>query len=147
MGSEMCIRDRPTPAEGEVGTACSSDAQCDTALSCMPTGRARECTVTDCASCPDGWICDDTGTHCIHDPAVAPPPPPADASTPDAATADASDDAAVDTGAADAAPRPTTPSTGTASGSCNAGRVGSSGAVPAWAFALLGLALVRRRAR
>lgn len=93
----------PEPRPGAMGDACSSDAQCDTDLVCLPTGTARECTTLDCEACPEGWLCDVDSPRCVRDPALAPPPPPpppADAAPVE--PADAAVDAPAEAGAPDA---------------------------------------------
>jgi len=74
----------PSPGSGDQGQACLSDIECAAAFNCLPTGRTRECTATDCAACPAGWVCSEEGDRCVRDPSIAPAdaaPAPADAST------------------------------------------------------------------
>jgi MYXO-CTERM domain-containing protein len=129
----------PQERPGTLGDPCASASQCGESFTCLPTGPARECTVTDCVSCPDGFLCDETSLRCLRDPSVA--PPPVDAGPPPAADvplAPPSDVAATDGGAP-----PTAAATST---SCAVGRVGAAGGRPAFALlALLGLAGRRRR--
>lgn len=133
----------PQERGGTLGDPCASASQCAESFTCLSTGTARECTVTDCVSCPDGFVCDETTLRCLRDPTVAPPPvdagaPPAD--VPAAPTADVA--APVEAGPVAA---PTAAATST---SCAVGRVGSTGGHPTLAvLALLGLAARRRRGR
>lgn len=68
--------DPPQSRAGAMGDECASDDQCDIPLLCLPVGSVRRCTIDDCASCPAGWVCNDTHRHCVLDPAAPPPPPP-----------------------------------------------------------------------
>ncbi|MFO0604043.1 MAG: trypsin-like serine protease [Polyangiales bacterium] len=132
----------PPPARpGEIGEACASDVQCNTEYVCRMTGAARECTTTDCAACPEGWVCAQDMSRCIHDPRLAPPPdaaaPPPDAAAP-------ADAPAADAPAADAALRP--PVVAQPSSGCNANAAAPS-AHGAWALAAALAAVFGRRRR
>ncbi|MFO0630046.1 MAG: S1 family peptidase [Polyangiales bacterium] len=70
----------PQARPGALGDPCASASQCAESLTCLPTGAARRCTVTDCVSCPDGFLCDESTLRCLRDPSV--PPPAADAGAP-----------------------------------------------------------------
>lgn len=131
----------PQAREGTLGDPCASASQCGESFTCLPTGTARECTVTDCVSCPDGFLCDETSLRCLRDPSVA--PPPVDAGAPPPADVPAADAAApVEAGPVAA------PSAAATSTSCAVARVGSTAGHPCLALlALLGLAVRRRRAR
>jgi|GEM_PF-5216595 len=142
----------PVPEErfGAQGEGCASAAQCDTTLVCLPTGVARECTVTDCEGCPEGWLCNDEGNRCVRDPSTI-PPPPVDAGMP--APVDAGPPAPVDAGAPDVAeagvPQGGAARSASADSGCGVGRVGGRrgdglGLVLIGAF---GLARRRRRWR
>ena len=109
----------PQARPGTLGDPCASASQCGESFTCLPTGAARECTVTDCVSCPDGFLCDETSLRCLRDPSVA--PAPVDAGAPPPADVPATDAAAPVEAGAGAAPTAAATST-----SCAVGRVGDA---------------------
>jgi MYXO-CTERM domain-containing protein len=133
----------PEPRAGAVGETCASASQCAESLTCLPTGPGRECTTTDCAACPDGFVCNEDLVRCVRDPSVVPPTPvETDAGAP--VETDAGAPQAADGGTADASRA--TASAAATSSSCSVGRVGATRQRPILALlALLGLAGLRRR--